>query len=169
MVKPDRSTRSLGLRAEPRVLHWAVVEGTQDEPVLTAHDKAEAPASFDEPAALSWFRNRVLFLIDTYEPAAAGVRFPEPSARGGNKDSAKQRSRVEGVLLEAVNSRGLTITSGALTTIGSRLGTKKAKKYIEEGELRGLDLSKLPPHRREAVLVAVATLVAEPSSPGEGA
>lgn len=135
---------------------------------MRAHDKADAPASYDEPAALSWFRTRVLFLIDTYAPVAAGVRFPEPSARGGNKDSAKQRSRVEGVLLEAVNSRGLSITSGALTTIASRLGTKKAKKYIDEAELRGLDLSKLPPHRREAVLVAVAALVADSSPAGGG-
>lgn len=49
---------ALGVRAEPRCLHWAIVEGTQAAPILKAHDKAEAPAAFAEPAALSWFRSR---------------------------------------------------------------------------------------------------------------
>ena len=163
----ENPKRTIGLRAEPRVLHWAVVEGTQDQPVLIAHDKAETPAAYEEAAALSWFRRRVFHLIDTYVPMAAGIRFPEPSARGGNKDSAKQRSRVEGVLLEAVHSRGLTIVTGALTTIAAKLGTRKAKKYIDDAELRGIDLSRLPPPRREAVLVGVAALGEPPSSEEE--
>lgn len=148
----------LGVRAEPRTLHWAIVEGTQDAPILTANDKAEAPAAYDEPSALSWFRARVLYLIDTYRAAGVGVRYPEPSGRGGNRDSARQRSRVEGVVLEAAHSRGLPVLTGALTTIAAKLGTKKAKKYVDDAELRGLDLSSLPPPRREAVLVAVAQL-----------
>jgi len=42
--------------------------------------------------------------------------------------------------------------------ISGRLGTKKAKKYIDSNELRGLDLSKIPTLAREAVLIAVAAL-----------
>lgn len=155
----------LGVRAEPRSLHWAVVEGMQNAPILTASDKAEAPGAYDEPAALSWFRARLLHLIDTYHPVAVGVRYPEPSGRGGNRDSARQRSRVEGVILEAANARGLPVLTGALTTIAAKLGTKKAKKYVDDAELRGLDLSSLPLPRREAVLVAVALLPVEPSAP----
>jgi hypothetical protein len=56
----------------------------------------------------------------------------------------------------------LKVTTGALATISAKLGTKNAKKYIEAGELRGLDLSKIPPLAREAVLVAVAALPRNP-------
>jgi hypothetical protein len=48
-------------------------------------------------------------------------------------------------------------TVGALATISGKLGSQ-AKKYVESGELRGLDLSKVPLLSREAVLVAVAAL-----------
>jgi len=157
-MEKERDPCVMGIRAEPRCIHWAVVEGTQTAPILKAHDKADAPVAFEEAGALSWFRGRVLHLIDTYQPFAVGVRYPEPTARGGNKDSAKQRSRVEGVVVEAAYSRGLPVLTGALTTIASKLGTKKAKKYIESAELRGIDLSSLPAPRREAVLVAVAQL-----------
>jgi hypothetical protein len=151
----------LGVRAEPRSFHWAVVEGTQARPIIKAHDKADAPAGFEEHAALGWFRSRMLYLIDTYHPIALGVRYPEPTGRGGNRDSARQRSRVEGVVLETAHSCGLSVLTGALSTISKRLGTKGAKRYIESAELRGLDLSSLPVERREAVLVAVALLPAE--------
>jgi hypothetical protein len=149
---------ALGVRAEPRSLHWAVVEGTQTAPIIKAHDKADAPAAFDEPAALAWFRSRMLHLIDTYHPVAVGVRYPEPAGRGGNRDSARERSRVEGIVLEAAHSRGLPVLTGALATISKQLGTKKAKRYIDDGDLRGLDLTSLPVPRREAVLVGVAQL-----------
>ena len=129
-----------------------------EAPVLIDHDKAEAPASFEEPAALSWFRTRVLLLIDTHRPVGVGVRFPESFGRSGNRDASRRRCRVEGVVLEAAHSRGLAVLTGALATIGAKLGTKKPKKYIESAELRGLNLSSLPDQRIEAVLIAVAQL-----------
>jgi Holliday junction resolvasome RuvABC endonuclease subunit len=158
MSESTSNNHILGLRAEPTALHWAIVEGTRSEPILKAHDRAVAPASYGEPAALAWIRSRVLHLIDTYRPDAVGVRFQESFGPGGNKASARQRSRVEGVVLEASHSRGLKVLTGTLSTIGAKLGTKHAKKYVDEAELRGLDLSKLPRQAREAVLIAVAQL-----------
>jgi hypothetical protein len=87
----------------------------------------------------------------------AMVRSVEPTARGSNKEGARRRLRIEGVLLHTIDSCGIKATIGALATISGKLGSQ-AKKYVENGELRGLDLSKVPALSREAVLVAVAAL-----------
>jgi hypothetical protein len=150
--------QALGFRAEAQQVYWAVVEGTRDEPILVAHDKVAAPVGLNEAPALSWYTDRVRLLVNTYKPDAAGVRFAEPNARGSNKEGARRRSRIEGVLLQAIDSSGLGVTTGALAKISARLGTKKAKNYVDTGKLRGLDLSKLPTPAREAILVAVAAL-----------
>jgi hypothetical protein len=154
--------RALGLRAAASEIYWAVVEGTESAPILVAHERVAAPVGLDEAPALSWYHERVRHIVDAFKPGAAGVRTAEPIARGSNTEGAKRRLRIEGVLLHAIDSCGLKVTTGALATISAKLGTKNAKKYIEAGELRGLDLSKIPPLAREAVLVAVAALPRNP-------
>jgi len=150
--------RSLGFRAEAKQIHWAVVDGTRDAPILQAHDKAAAPVQASEATALSWYRERARLIAETYTPDAVGIRSAEPIARGSGKEGARRRLRIEGVLLEAMDSCGLQVTTGALATISARLGTKRAKKYIESGNYRGLDLSAFSGPAREAVLVAVSAL-----------
>jgi hypothetical protein len=150
--------RVIGFRAEPRLIHWAVLDGTQKHPTIHAQDKINAPASADESAILGMFRERARHLFTTYTPDAVGIRSAELSARGSNKDGPRRRLRVEGVLLEASHSWNLPVTMGALGTISSKLDTKRAKKYLESGQFRGLDLKSLPGARREAVLVAVGLL-----------
>jgi hypothetical protein len=149
--------RVLGFRAEANKIHWAVVEGTRRAPILVAHDKAAAPVNLEEAPALSWYGSRVRFLVESYKPLAATVRTAESVARGSNREGARRRLRIEGVLLQTIDSCGLKATIGALAMISGKLGSQ-AKKYIESGELRGLDLSEIPPSTREAVLVAVAAL-----------
>ena len=85
------------------------------------------------------------------------IRAAESIARGSNKDGPRRRLRIEGVLLHTSDSCGLSISIGALATISGRLGSK-AKKYVESGEFRGLDLSRIPLASKEAILVAVAAL-----------
>lgn len=149
--------RALGLRAEPKQIHWAVVEGTRNAPVLIAHDTAVAPVNLDEAPALSWYSTRVKHIIATYKPEIGSVRTAESVARGSNKDGPRRRSRIEGVLLQTIDSCGLKAIIGALAMISGRLGSH-AKKYIGSGEFRGLDLSKVPIPSKEAILVAVAAL-----------
>lgn len=148
--------RALGLRAEARQINWAVVKGTRDSPVLLAHGKAAAPVDLAEAPALSWYSGRVKHIVETYTPSVAAVRSPEPIARGAG-ESARFRLRIEGVLLQTIDACGLPVRLGALAMISGRLGSQ-AKKYVERGELRGLDLSTLPIPLREAVAVAVAVL-----------
>jgi len=149
--------RALGFRTDGKQLHWAIVEGTHDAPILVAHDKAAAPVSLDEAPALTWYGTRVRHIFQTYKPSIAMVRSVEPTARGSNKEGARRRLRIEGVLLQTTDSCGIKATIGALATISGKLGSQ-AKKYVDSGELRGLDLSKVPLLSREAVLVAVAAL-----------
>jgi hypothetical protein len=152
-------TTALGFRAEPSAINWAVVEGFLQAPVLVAADHAAAPATYDEPAALAWFRAQVLHLIQTYSPQLAAVRYPETFMRSTTLQSDK-RCRVEGVVIEAAGSCGIRVLTGALATISKNLGSKGAKKYLETDELRGLDWSKHPKNQREAILVAASALPA---------
>jgi hypothetical protein len=149
--------RALGFRAEAKQVHWAIVEGTQRAPILVAHDKAAAPINLDEAPALTWYGTRVRHIVETYKPYMASIRSVEPIARGSNKEGARRRLRIEGVLLQTIDSCGLQVTIGALAMISGRLGSQ-AKKYVASDELRGLDLSQIPNLSREAILVAVAAL-----------
>jgi hypothetical protein len=149
--------RALGFRAEAHKVYWAVAEGTRKAPILLAHDDAAAPVNLGEASALSWYSGRVRHIVETYKPALAMVRSVEPTARGSKKEGARLRLRIEGVLLQTLDSCGLKVSIGALATISGKLGAQ-AKGYIESGELRGLDLSGLTPYAKEAVLVAVAAL-----------
>src|SRR6266436_4634469 len=149
--------RALGFRAEPKQIHWAIVEGTRHTPILIAHDNAAAPVNLEEAAALSWYTSRVKLIIEKYKPAAAMIRTAESVARGSHMDGPRRRLRIEGVLLQTIDSCGLEVSIGALAVISGKLGSH-AKKYIDSGELRGLDLSKIPLPSKEAILVAVAAL-----------
>lgn len=149
--------RALGFRAEAHKICWAVVEGTKNAPVLVAHDSAAAPVNLEEAPSLSWYSNRIRYVVQTYKPSVATIRSAEPFARGGNKEGSRRRLRIEGAMLLTLDSCGLTVTLGALAMISGKLGSR-AKKYVESGELRGLDLSGIPAPSREAVLVAVAAL-----------
>lgn len=156
--------RVLGVRAEPNSINWAVVEGTTAQPVLVQADNSAAPSSYDEAACLAWYRDRILLVIDQLQVDRVAVRYPEPvSGRAGTRvaiqDSNRRRCRVEGVVLEAAHSRSKRVVVGALTTISSSLGTKSAKKYLNDDDLRGLDWSRYrQKNLREAILVAAAAL-----------
>jgi hypothetical protein len=133
------------------------VEGTRHAPIHVEHGVAVAPVNLDEAPALSWYSDRVKLIIQTHKPKTAMIRSAEAIARGSGKEGARRRLRIEGVLLQTIDSCGVKVSIGALATISGKLGSQ-AKKYIESGELRGLDLSEIPPLSREAVLVAVAAL-----------
>jgi hypothetical protein len=149
--------RALGFRAEAHKIYWAVVEGTRKAPILVAHDDAAAPVNLGEAPALSWYSGRVKHIVETYKPSVAMIRSAEPTARARRTEGPRLRLRIEGVLLQTLDSCGLKATIGVLANISGRLGSQ-AKEYIESGELRGIDLSELSSYAKEAVLVAVAAL-----------
>ncbi|MGO9125919.1 MAG: hypothetical protein ACLP6G_13655 [Terriglobales bacterium] len=151
--------RAIGFRVEPGLVNWALVEGTSEEPILVATAKIAAPATFDEPQALSFYRERVLLLLAQHSPGVVAVRYAETFGRRGVDQSDYRRCRIEGVILEASDSRGLKAVTGALASISKNLGTKAAKDYLKSDDLRGLEWSKYPAKNvREAILVAASAL-----------
>lgn len=153
-----RMKRAIGFRVEPRAVHWALVEGTGEEPVLVESATISAAKTHTEPEALSWFRARIKDLILRYEPSAAGIKYTEQIARGGRGDSARLRCRIEGVILQLLNEERLEIFTGNYRRVSGLMGSKSAKQYLDSDDLRGLDWSAVTKVRREAVLVAVAAL-----------
>jgi Holliday junction resolvasome RuvABC endonuclease subunit len=149
---------TIGFRAEPSALNWAIVEGTQKSPALIAADTLKAPISFDDAASLAWFHDQTLHLFNQYSPTAAAIRYPEMMPERSNQASANKRCRVEGVVMEAVQSKGISVSTGALGTISKNLGTKGAKRYLGQNEWRGLNWAEYSKNRREAILVAVSVL-----------
>jgi hypothetical protein len=151
--------RAIGFRVEPSLVHWAVVEGTSEAPILVAADKLTSPATFDEPQALTFYRERVSLLLAQHLPDVVAVRYAETFGRQSVRESDFRRCRIEGVILEASDSKGLKIMTGALASISKNLGTKAAKRYLESSDLRGLDWSRYPAKNiREAILVGASAL-----------
>lgn len=149
--------RVLGVRAESDAFSWAVVEGSEDDPVIVAQDKAKVPVAHKDPEALMWCRERLHYLIEHYGVDTVAVRAPENIARGTG-EGFRKRLRIEGVLLEASRARVSEVHLAALTKASARLGTKSAKHYVEHGDIRGLDISSFNMAIREAILFAVAFL-----------
>lgn len=66
---------------------------------------------------------RVLHIISQYHPATVAVRYQEPKGRSAG-NAGRKRARIEGVILEASNSKALPVVTGALVTISANLKTK---------------------------------------------
>jgi len=150
--------RVLGLRAVPEGFYWSVVEGDRSAPILVATDKAVFPTSYAEPASLSWCRDRLHHLIDSYGPGCVAVRLPEAFAKAASTDSARRRNRAEGVLIEAANAKALHVHLAAMATMSKNLGVKSAKLLLSDKTLRGLDWSARNDNFKEAIMVAVCAL-----------
>jgi hypothetical protein len=151
---------AIGFRAEPSALNWAVVDGTQHQPRLLGADLLKAPISFEEAAALQWFRDQTVHLYERFGPQIAAVRYAENVMGRSNQASGNRRCRVEGVLLEVSHSRGVKVSTGALITISKNLGTRRAKRYLENDDFRGIDWTSYPKNCQEAILIAVSALPA---------
>ena len=150
--------RAIGFRAESDCVHWAVVEGTKDAPVLVGNGVVPAQAGLCEAAVLSRFAERVHSLVNAHNPSAGMVRSIEPTAKPNRSEGPRRRLRVEGVLLQTMDACGLTASVGALATISGNLNVDSAKAFLDAKDCRGIDLSSLKPNTREAVLVAIAAL-----------
>lgn len=148
--------RALGFRVEPKMVHWAVVDGTVASPVLVEVDKVSAPKTFSEAQALSFYRSHVLLLVSQHAPSHAGIRYAEPTAQS----SDSQRMRIEGVVLQALHEKALPIFTGAIKSMAAAMKAteQKPKQYFERDDLRGLDWSEVSHNGREAIFVATAAL-----------
>lgn len=150
---------ALGLRVDPKETAWALVSGTAAEPILEAHDKLVPPKVLSaEPERLLWYWDQAALLIKDLRPKVLAIRYAEDFGVRGKREPDRIRARIEGVMMTAATQLGVKVFTGALKSIASAMGSKASKKYLDEGDLRGLDWSELDDKRREAVLVATAAL-----------
>jgi Holliday junction resolvasome RuvABC endonuclease subunit len=148
----------LGVRAEPSAIHWAIVSGTTATPILQASGTETAPRSFREGEALAWIRQRVVYIIETYSARKVAIRYAERTAKGANKDSAKARCRVEGVVLEAAGSKNLEVVAATMKTFASHSGSDSPKEDLASDHLRQIDWSEYNNKLQEAIYVAFSLL-----------
>lgn len=149
--------RAIGFRVEPKAVHYAVIDVDPNKKVVVDHGSFHPPTTYTEPECLKWYRSRIAQEVDRYKPTHAGVRYPEVFGRRGITNSDYRRLRIEGVILEALASCGVTVFGGNNGAISSAMGTASAKEYKERGEVRGLDLGKFSTNCKEAALVALAS------------
>lgn len=150
--------RAVGFRAATNELFWAVVEGTIDEPVLIDSGRIKRPRTMPTDGdALAWFVGEIGRLVREYQPQRSAVRTPEPVGRAAHK--MFPRVRLEGAVIATLVGHQVPCFSAALGTITAELGaTTSAKRYIDGGHVRGVDISEMLVPQREAVVVAVAAL-----------
>lgn len=150
--------RGIGFRVEPKAIHWGIVEGTKDSPLVIADDVISAPKTYDEASTLSLYRSQISLVLNQYYPKAAAIRYSEPNARGKLTNSTRLRVQIEGIILQLLHSEGLNTIAGASNTLTANIGSDSLKKYISSDEFRGIDWASRSDKRREAILAAVSTL-----------
>ncbi|ABA20778.1 hypothetical protein Ava_1154 [Trichormus variabilis ATCC 29413] len=152
--------KAIGFRAETQTVNYAVVKGTKKEPILIVNDKMTPPKSYEkESQQLVWYRDRLLTIIEQYQPQFGAIRLPEPSSfPRANKDSLLKRARIEGVILEVLGEKRIDCILGAFKTISSGINSQSAKKYLSHDEFRGIDWSDMNQNQQEAILAAVTQL-----------
>jgi hypothetical protein len=152
--------KAIGFRAElSGAIHWAVVEGTNKNAELVSYGTIPSPTAFSKEAVrLHHLRSQVLEKLNAHKPDSAAVRSPE-SRRQSHDDA---RLRVEGVVMEACAASNVSVVSGPIVSIGSRLKTKPANvnEYMKADEFHGVVFPKKDKKCREAITVAVSALEA---------
>jgi hypothetical protein len=161
-MKELAQQKAIGFRVEKDAVCWSVVMGTKGSPTLSAYRKISAPVIYkdDEAARIHWFRGQIMDILSEYEPTAAMIRYPETSTHGPATNSTRERSRIEGVILQLLYEKGIKVLTGPLNTIASEISvaSKSIKKEIQTENFRGLDWSKLNPLLRESTIAAIAAL-----------
>jgi hypothetical protein len=160
--------RAIGFRVEPSCVHWAVVDGPPDRPVLLPPGTLIPPQTFTWGQTLSWYVKEIGTLCREYEPAVAWIRTSERSRTKASL--VEKRSQIEGVIAAITETSGVRPKLGALATITAQVGPwpdpnagKKQKKpsakdYLPLEDFREIDWSDYGANEREAILVAVAAL-----------
>lgn len=161
-----RGDRAMGIRVEPKCIHYAIVDGSKTEPRVETIDALTAAKTFSAGQALAWYAKELAALCSRHLPAFVWVREAESMAKV-KRDHIAQRARIEGVVIAVSSAQGARVTLGQFASITAQLtpsktsdGMKKkqAKMYLEADEFRGIDWRGNDQKEREAILVAVAAL-----------
>lgn len=151
--------RSIGFRAQPSRVDFAVLEVTDDEIEVRSLDKIVVPQALELPEQLAYLRTVLHDLIREFEATRAGVRTSEAIAL----NQSTFRLQIEAVIQEAL--AGSTVGQyfvGGLQSIAARVPgglTATDLKAAIAGDAAYEDVEgweELSENEREALLAALA-------------
>lgn len=143
----------MGMRCTKDSLDWVVLNGPDRVSATELErNKTSAPAG-DRGAQLAWVRQEVLELLDRHHVDVVALRVNET----GGKSISLDRSEVEGVVQEAVHSRGITCRRLYGATLRGAFKAKTAAD-AEAAAAQIAVVAGVPKTRREPVVAAVAAM-----------
>lgn len=148
--------RAIGIRASPREVYYAVVEGAEDCVIVTVASVV-VPSALKLPEQLHFIRTTLLDIMAEFNVRRAGIRLTEPTA----KSISVERLNLEGVIQELLSSSSVqAYFAGSIATIAAKLGEaerSRVKEYFEGESFSGVegwgDYSR---EERESIVTAVA-------------
>jgi hypothetical protein len=143
----------VGIRCTKNSLDWVVIDGADRVSATELErNKALAPAG-DRGAQLAWVRQEVLELLDRHQVDVVALRVNET----GGQSISLDRSEVEGVVQEAVYSRGITCRRLYGATVRGAFKARTAAD-AETAAAQISVVAAVPKTRREPVVAAVAAM-----------
>lgn len=152
--------KSIGIRATPKEIYFAVVEQNGKENNIITIDKLILPLSLEIPDRLNFVRKTIIDIINQYDVTKAGIKVTEGNA---------QRLNIERISIEAIIQELFASCSvqkyfgGNISKISRLLGLSNNGdlKKIIKGECIPEELEFLQENselERESVLSALAAL-----------
>lgn len=150
---------SIGLRASPQAVHYAVVVREGDAQLVREVSAVVVPAALQAPEQLAFIRTTLLDIMAEYRADCAGIRTTEPIARPNSL-----RLNIEGVIQELIASGAVaTHFAGPIAKMAGLLKIvprSRVKKLVngEEHYPGTTNWAKYSAEQREALLAAVAAM-----------
>lgn len=151
--------RILAIRCSNTDFACAIIEGTQEAPVLISCELTSFPKGYEEHSLLHWFYQEISGQLNGHNPDGLAVKTAESSVRRSN--NLELRIRIEGVaLMAAGESRCAHACRKVKSTISKDLGMKGKAKYLETQFDSSVlpEFEKLSTKQKEAVLVGWSCL-----------
>jgi len=153
---------SIGVRCGSSEVYYIIIEGSIDEPNDLSHNKLKHPANLQMHEALAWYREQLHALLNEFNVQCCGLRTSEPIAKSmgaSAREGAIKRNYLDSIVMEAVASKGLPLLHGPMATLSAALETPKAKKFLDDGDFRGIKVwGRLSKEYKEAALAGTAAL-----------
>ncbi|GLY27424.1 hypothetical protein Kisp02_07890 [Kineosporia sp. NBRC 101731] len=149
----------LGLKCGRDKIAWAVLEGeTRLNAVRVDHGVVEAPKTADRGETLVWVRREVHEMLERWSPDRVSMRLAESVGKG----NVVPRAETEGVVTEAVTSRGIVCDRLYGASVRAKFSAKTAAALTVALEQVPC-IVQTPSTRRDPVIVAAAVLPKEDS------
>jgi hypothetical protein len=153
--------KTLGIRVEPKCVHYSVVEYSDDLIAFKTVDSLTVPLALDIPRSLSFIRTSLISLIEEYEITKAGIKVLEGNTQSLAK--SKFRLNVEGVIQELfANSTVNDYVCLTKNSLASLLEANvEAITELIEGNRNDLEIENWEDYQknqREAIITAIATV-----------